>query len=80
MLRIDLWLSKSQLGNKRMTYNPQGLVPCGKVVKAGKNKFGTVAGVRPSHKSEYVAEYTNYPCDILEFSEPTKKLHTSENL
>ena len=69
---------KSQLGSKRMTYNPQGLVPCGKVVKAGKNKFGTVAGVRPSHKSEYVAEYTNYPCDVLEFDEPTKKLHTSE--
>ena len=36
---------KSQLGNKRMTYNPQGLVPCGKVVKAGNNKFCTVAGV-----------------------------------
>lgn len=53
-------------------------MPCGKVVKAGKNKFGTVAGVRPSHKSEYIAEYTNYPCDVLEFSEPTKKLHTSE--
>ena len=55
----------SQLGEKRMRYNPQGLVKINKTVKAGKSKFGTVAGKRPSHKEEYIAEYTNYPNDVL---------------
>ena len=71
----------SQLGNKRMTYNPQGLIPCNKVIKAGKGRFGTIAGVRPSHKEEFVREYTNYPSDVLfDFPEDgsTKKLHPSQ--
>lgn len=72
---------KSQLGDKRMTYNPQGLIPVNKVVKAGKGRFGTVAGIRPSHKDEFLREYTNYPNDILlDFPEvcANKKLHTNE--
>ncbi len=71
----------SQLGDKRMTYNPQGLIPVNKTIKAGKSRFGTVAGVRPSHKSEFVREYTNYPTDILcDFPETcaNEKLHTNE--
>lgn len=68
----------SQLGDKRMTYNPQGLIPCNQVIKAGKSKFGTVAGKRPSHKSEYVKEFTNYPCDVLQFEDATKKHHVNE--
>ena len=57
---------KSQLGDKRMPYNPQGLVPCHKV-KNGKNKFGTNIGKRPSQVDEYVAEFTNYPKQIINF-------------
>ena len=71
----------SQLGNKRMNYNPQGLIPLNKTVKASKHKFGTVAGIRPSHKAEFVMEYTNYPNDVLlDFHEvhSTKKLHPNE--
>lgn len=68
----------SQLGDKRMTYNPQGLIPCNQVIKAGKSKFGTVAGKRPSHKSEYVKEFTGYPCDVLQFEDATKKYHVNE--
>lgn len=72
---------KSQLGDKRMTYNPQGLIPCHQTIKAGKGRFGTVAGVRPSQKTEFEREYTNYPTDVLmEFPEvaASKKLHTNE--
>lgn len=72
---------KSQLGEKRMTYNPQGLIPYNKVIKNGNGRFGTVAGVRPSHKEEFVRKYTNYPSDVLtDYPEvPTnKKLHTNE--
>ena len=75
---------KSQLGDKRMTYNPQGLIPCKKTIKQGNGRFGTIAGNRPSHLSKdasFIREWTNYPCDILtDFSDlpPNKKLHTNE--
>lgn len=71
----------SQLGNKRMTYNPQGLKEINKTIKAGKSRFGTIAGIRPSHKEQFVREYTNYPTDVLlDFNEPSasEKLHTNE--
>lgn len=71
----------SLLRDKRMTYNPQGLIPCNKTIKAGKGKFGTVAGTRPSHKEEFIREYTNYPTDVLtDFPEPVaqNKVHPSE--
>ena len=72
----------SQLGDKRMTYNPQGLIPINKIRKGGKGNFtDTLAGKRPSHKEEFLVEYTNYPCDVLtEFPEvaPNKKRHTNE--
>lgn len=73
---------KSQLGDRRMTYNPQGLIPVNKIRKGGKSNFtNTLAGKRPSHKDEFLVEFTNYPEDILmQFPElsPSKKLHTNE--
>lgn len=75
---------KSQLGNRRMTYNPQGLVPCQQIKKQGKGRFGTVAGNRPSQLKEeesFVREWTNYPCDVItDFVDlpPNRKLHTNE--
>lgn len=74
----------SQLGDKRMVYNPQGLIECHKEIKQGKGRFGTVAGERPSHFAKedvFVREFTNYPTDVLtNFSDvPTnKKIHTNE--
>jgi site-specific DNA-methyltransferase (adenine-specific) len=71
----------SQLGTKRMKYNPQGLIRVDKTIKAGKGRFGTVAGIRPSHKEEFIREYTNYPNDVLlNFPEVSagKKMHTNE--
>ena len=68
---------KSQLGDKRMPYNPQGLVPCHKV-KNGKNKFGTNIGKRPSQVDEYVAEFTNYPNAVIHFDQIGKKLHPTQ--
>lgn len=70
---------KNQSKN-RMTYNPQGLIKINKKVIAGKSKFGTMNGKRPSHKSEYVQEYTNYPKMTIEFDVvPTNKtLHPNQ--
>ena len=68
---------KSQLGDKRMTYNPQGLV-YNPTKKSSKGKFGSTVGIRPSQVEEYVREYSNYPTSILEFASergmhPTQK-------
>lgn len=72
----------SQLGDARMTYNPQGIIPCNKTRYDGKTNFNdTLAGKRPSHKESFLVEYTNYPDDVLDdFAEvpPNKKLHTNE--
>lgn len=68
---------KSKLGDRRMPYNPQGLVPCHKV-KNGRNKFGTNIGKRPSQVDEYVAEFTNYPNAVIHFDQVGKKLHPTQ--
>ena len=64
---------KNQSKN-RMTYNPQGLIRIDKKVKAGKSKFGTINGKRPSHKKEYTQTYTNYPKMTINYDAvPTNK-------
>jgi len=70
----------NQLKDKRMKYNPQGLIEINQMIKAGKGRFGTVAGTRPSHRKEFKRTHTNYPTDVLTgFPEVSanKKLHTS---
>ena len=74
----------TQLGDRRMVYNPQGLIQCNQIQKQGKARFGTIAGERPSHLNEndtFIREFTNYPTDVItEYKDlpPNKKLHTSE--
>ena len=68
---------KTQSKN-RMTYNPQGLTLINKVKKNGKGKFGNIAGARPSHKDDYIQEFTNYPKMTVDFEvehglHPTQK-------
>ena len=65
------------LKERRMIYNPQGIIPINKIKKAGKNQWGNIAGKRPSQKSEYLSEYTNYPSMVLEFSKDGK-LHPTQ--
>lgn len=59
---------KSLLGDKRMTYNPQGIIKIDKVTKNTKNKWGNIAGNRPSHKQEYITEFKNFPTMVLEYA------------
>ena len=71
----------TQLRERRMIYNPQGLIEINKNIKLGNGRFGTVAGKRPSHKEVFKRTHTGYPTDILwQFNEvaTNKKLHTSE--
>jgi site-specific DNA-methyltransferase (adenine-specific) len=58
--------------DRRMTYNPQGLVYKREDYYRPnpKMKNGGVIGERPSHTNGYVREWTNYPTSILEFANP----------
>jgi site-specific DNA-methyltransferase (adenine-specific) len=64
---------------RRMAYNPQGLVRDPRVAKNSKRHGQESAfGNRPSHKCDYVQEYTNYPSTVLRFAvergnHPTQK-------
>ena len=52
----------------RMPYNPQGLVYSPKTVKNRQRDnqgYESAFGDRPSHKPEYVQEFTNYPKQVL---------------
>lgn len=60
----------------KMRYYPQGLVPTHKIKRMAK-KFGSVAGVRPSHR-DVIQEFENYPCDILKFNCVPKPIHPAE--
>lgn len=69
--------------NRRMPYHPQGLVPYGKVVSGikackadleeGGHKFA-----RPGHKESFIQEFTNYPTQILEFSNDSSTVHPTQ--
>ena len=68
---------KSLLKDKRMTYNPQGLIVCEKY-HYGKRSSGGIIGPRPSHKDVVKQEFTNYPKMLLHFNNekgyhPTQK-------
>jgi site-specific DNA-methyltransferase (adenine-specific) len=62
----------------KMNYYPQGLEECGKVFKSGENRFGSMAGKRPSHKAETVREFTGYPCDVLYFDSVGSPEHPTQ--
>ena len=70
-----------QGSQRRMNYNPQGLIPYGKAVK-GDNK----GGIKDEHKKNskslkrtYVQEFTNYPNQILQFnSDWAVQLHPTQ--
>lgn len=62
----------------KMNYYPQGLTKINKKQKAGKNRFGTMAGKRPSHKEEFITEYTGYPSDVLYFDKDSENLHPTQ--
>jgi site-specific DNA-methyltransferase (adenine-specific) len=62
----------------KMKYNPQGLIPIYKENKFCESRFGTMAGKRPSHKEVTIQEFTNYPCDTLNFDSVGKPLHPTQ--
>lgn len=68
-------------GSKNMMkYNPQGLIPCGKI-RPPKNDSvpnQSTIGKRPSRQNSYKQEFTNYPTDLIEFSFESKPIHPTQ--
>lgn len=58
---------KSLLKDKRMIYNPQGIVRTNKISKSNKNRWGNIVGKRPSHQEKFITEFENYPTMVLEY-------------
>lgn len=63
-------------GNPRMSYYPQGTVPCNKVMK-GKSGATEHREGRAT-QSDYVQTVTNYPRSILEFANESKPEHPTQ--
>lgn len=69
---------RTVIGDKRMTYNPQGIVRVDRVRKASANQWGNIAGKRSSHKAEFITEYTGYPSMILEYGKDKAQYHPTQ--
>jgi len=65
---------------KRIDYYPQGLKRINKVCKNHKHDHVKAGGIsqRPSHKKEYIQEFTNYPNSILSFKCVNKPVHPTQ--
>lgn len=67
--------------NNNMIYNPQDLTPFNQKVRGRKglstDSDGNGYG-RPSMKSEYIQEYTNYPTSVLFFASEGKPVHPTQ--
>jgi site-specific DNA-methyltransferase (adenine-specific) len=59
-----------------MTYNPQGTVPCNKIMK-GKTGITEHRGNRKT-QDDYVQTTTNYPRSVLKFGNEGKTKHPTQ--
>jgi len=57
---------ESLLGERRMNYKPQGIVPNGKRKITGK-EHGRMMGARPNQIGNEYESFTNFPNNVLEF-------------
>lgn len=69
---------ESRLGEKRMPYNPQGLVKETRTRTNLLSRFGSTVGKRPSHKDTITSEFANYPTSLLSFKSTASNNHPTE--
>lgn len=62
----------------KMCYFPQDVTPVLTTTNPRKNKFGSIAGKRPSHKKEYLVEGANYPTTVLYFPSEFNTVHPTQ--
>ena len=69
---------KSTLGDKHMTYNPQGLRPCYKVNKGEADETRSASFNGGTISRTTIQEWENYPTAILEFDNDTDGFHPTQ--
>ncbi len=69
----------SLLGERRMTYNPQGIVSLGKAIVKD-SWHGKSMGARPNQTGREYEKFTGFPNDILEYANihGVGKLHSTQ--
>lgn len=74
------WEHKSQLKDKRMEYNPQGISSIGVRTVTKNFNAGGVVGERPNQIGKQYEAFTGFPNDVLEFKSITGKscLHPTQ--
>lgn len=74
------WGHKSQLKDKRMEYNPQGISSIGVKTVTKNFNAGGVVGERPNQIGKQYEAFTGFPTDALEFKSITGKscLHPTQ--
>lgn len=74
------WGHKSQLKDKRMEYNPQGISSIGVKTVTKNFNAGGVVGERPNQIGRQYEAFTGFPTDVLEFKSITGKscLHPTQ--
>lgn len=74
------WGHKSQLKDKRMEYNPQGISSIGVKTVTKNFNAGGVVGERPNQIGKQYETFTGFPTDVLEFKSITGKscLHPTQ--
>jgi len=61
----------------RMSYNPQGLIDCNKLVK-GKKATASEHRLRKTDQKDFIQTKTNYPKSILKFNSVNKTVHPTQ--
>lgn len=61
------WGHKSQLKDKRMEYNPQGITSVGSKIVTKNFNAGGVVSERPNQVGREYESFTGFPHDVLEF-------------
>ena len=67
----------SQLGDKRMVYNPQGIIYEEKVKTVNRHK-DSILGARPNQCGKKYKSCSNLPTNILEFSRDKDTVHPTQ--
>lgn len=69
---------RSQLGNRRMTYNPQGVVDAKVKTVTAKGSHSRITGPRPNQVGREYMSQTGFPHTILEFDKEESHYHPTQ--
>lgn len=69
---------KIQLGDKRMVYNPQGVVDAGIKTVTAKGSHSSLTGPRPNQVGRQYVAQTGFPNTILSFDKDEDHIHPTQ--